>query len=98
MMKRGVVLKAVKRLLTRHSSGRRTFVKRASRNWGRLKAERLSARKDYRLYSLRRPTWQVWVWPERRVKAFREGVEFFPLCIVVLVDDQTGKASDKTWS
>jgi hypothetical protein len=98
MMKRGVVIKSALRLVKRRDSGRRTFVSRKWRYWGKPKAELLSRRKAYSLYGERRLIWHIWLWPELRVKIFRPGVETFPTGCSLTVDDQTGKVQDRTYS
>ena len=98
MMKRGVVIKSALRLVKRRDSGRRTFVSRRWRYWGKPKAELLSRRKAYRLYSERRILWYIWLWPRPRVEVFVPGEESFPRIVTLTVDDQTGEVRDRTYS
>ena len=97
MMKRGVVIKSALHLVKRRDSGRRTFVSRKWRYWGKPKAELLSRRKAYSLYGERRMLWHIWLWPKPRVGVIPEGVTIFEKFVSLSVDDLTGEVRDRTY-
>lgn len=97
MMKRSVVLRAALRLVKRRDSGKRTFVPPQWRYWHRPDVRFLSAREAHCRYRIWQPSWEVWIWPKRRVEQFREGESPAHWCIIVLVDNKTGIAKDVTY-
>ena len=98
MMKRGVAIKSALRLVKRRDSGKRTFVSRKWRYWGKPRAELLSRRKAYNLYGERCMLWHIWLWPGLRVEVIHPDMEIFPTGVSLSVNDQTGEVRDRTYT